>query len=105
MLNLVPSAPPQIVRAMNKTSTSILIMWYEVPFGQKNGYILSYNVTYTMMNQNVTTTKQIEPPTLQVNLTELRANTNYSITVMASTIKGHGPASPAIYVSTQKEGE
>ena len=105
LLNLVPSAPPQIVRAMNKTSTSILIMWYEVPFGQKNGYILSYNVTYTMMNQNVTTTKQIEPPTLQVNLTELRANTNYSITVMASTIKGHGPASPAIYVSTQKEGE
>ena len=105
LLNLVPSAPPQIVRAMNKTSTSILIMWYEVPFGQKNGYILSYNVTYTMMNQNVTTTKQIEPPTLQVNLTELRANTNYSITVMASTIKGHGPASPAIYVSTQKEGD
>ena len=80
-------------------------MWYEVPFGQKNGYILSYNVTYTMMNQNVKTTKQIEPPTLPVNLTELRANTNYSITVMASTIKGHGPASPAIYISTQKEGE
>ena len=103
--NLVPSAPPQIVRAVNKTSTSILITWYEVPFGQKNGHILSYNVTYTMVNQNVTTTKQIEAPTLQVNLTGLRANTNYSITVMASTIKGHGPASPAIYVNTQMEGE
>ena len=58
-----------------------------------------------MMNQNVTTTKQIEAPTLQVNLTGLRANRNYGITVMASTIKGNGPASPAIYVSTQKEGE
>ena len=103
--NLVPSAPPQIVRAVNKTSTSILIRWCEVPFGQKNGHILSYNVTYTMVNQNVTTTKQIEAPTLQVNLTGLRANTNYSITVMASTIKGHGPASPAIYVHTQMEGE
>ena len=57
-----------------------------------------------MVNQNVTTTKQIEAPTLQVNLTGLRANTNYSITVMASTIKGNGPASPAIYVNTQMEG-
>ena len=104
-LNLVPSAPRQIVRAVNKTSTSILITLYEVPFGQKNGHILSYNVTYTLVNQNVTTTKQIEAPTLQVNLTGLRANTNYSITVVTSTIKGHGPASPAIYVSTQKEGE
>ena len=37
-LNLVPSAPAQIVRAVNKTSTSILITWYEVPFGQKNGH-------------------------------------------------------------------
>ena len=67
-LNLVPSAPAQIVRAVNKTSTSILITWYEVPFGQKNGHIINYNVTYTMVNQNVTTTKQIEAPTLQVNL-------------------------------------
>ena len=58
-----------------------------------------------MVNQNVTTTKQIEAPTLQVNVTGLRADTNYSITVMASTIKGHGPASPAIYVHTQMEGE
>ena len=58
-----------------------------------------------MMNQNITAAKEIQVPTLQVNLTGLRANTNLSITVMASTIKGHGPASPAIYVNTQKEGE
>ena len=105
MLDLVPTAAPQNVRAVNKTSSRILIMWCEVPSDQKNGHILSYSVTYTTMNQNVTTTKQIEAPTLQMNLTGLRANTNYSITVKASTIKGYGPASALIYVNTQKKGE
>lgn len=58
-----------------------------------------------MMNQNITAAKQIQVQTLHMNLTGLRANTNYSITVMAFTIKGHAPASPASYVNTQKEGE
>ena len=55
-----------------------------------------------MMNQNVTATKQVEAPALELKLTGLKAKTNYSITVMASTIKGHGPTSPAIYVVTEE---
>ena len=54
-----------------------------------------------MINQNVTATKQVEAPALELKLTGLKAKTNYSITVMASTIKGHGPTSPAIYVVTE----
>ena len=98
---LVPGAPPQNVQAANKTSSSILVTWYQVPTNQQNGDILSYHVTYTMMNQNVTVTKQAEAPALKLKLTGLKAKTNYSITVMASTIEGHGPISPAIYVVTE----
>ena len=99
---LVPGAPPQNVQAVNKTSSSILVTWYQVPTNQQNGDILSYHVIYTMMNQNVTATKQVEAPALELKLTGLKAKTNYSITVMASTIKGHGPTSPAINVVTEE---
>ena len=102
---LVPSAPPQEVRAINKTTNSILITWYEVPVNQQNGRILSYNVTYTMIKQKITETKQVEVPKIYLNLTGVQANTNYSITVMASTIKGHGPASQAVYVITGQHGK
>ena len=78
-----------------------MVTWYKVPTNQQNGDILSYHVIYAMMNENVTATKQVEAPALKLKLTGLKAETNYSITVMASTIKGHGPTSPAIYVVTE----
>ena len=100
----MPSAPPQKVQAANKTTNSILITWCEVPANEQNGNILSYNVTYTMIKQNITETIKVEATKFSLNLTGLQANTNYSITVMASTIKGHGPASQAIYVIAEQDG-
>ena len=96
---LDPDGAPQNLTAVNKTSTSILVTWDKVPVGKRHGSILSYQVDYTSAASNETKCKQVRASTQYLEINGLERNTDYIITVMASTSKGYGPASEPIVVA------
>ena len=103
---LVPSSAPPNLRVNDTTSTSILVTWSEVPVEDRNGIIISYNVSYqAMVDGSSTFTKQISAPALQANLTGLIKDTSYSISVLASTIEGDGSYSNATIVQTNQDSK
>lgn len=96
-----PIAPPESVRAVNRTMYSIGVKWDEVPQSLRNGLITSYAISYhSDTYSEAPQTKVLKAPTRFANLTHLTENTNYTITVQASNDKGPGPASDAIVVAT-----
>ena len=101
-----PSAPPQNVRAVNKTMHSIGVTWREVPEDHRHGEILSYTVTYHSVTPgNTTQVESIRTATRFANLTNLTKNTKYSITVRASNQGGNGPPSTPTSVITSTDGK
>lgn len=91
------------ITAVNKTTTSILITWGEVTKSKRQGQIQGYKVDYTSTTSNVTKSEEVQAHTQYLQIIGLTHNTNYSITVMASTSKGYGPASEPMYVVTDKD--
>lgn len=103
---LEPDGAPENVRGQNSSSTSILIMWDEVRADQQNGIITGYTITYKSQTQNDNGNVSVAPDVRQKELTGLKKYVNYSITVLASTVKGHGPASdPVIFVRTDQDSK
>ena len=98
-----PDAAPQNITALSKTSTSILVTWGEVPKRKRQGRIQSYKVHYTSTTSNETKSEEVQAPTQYLKIDDLERNTNYTITVMASTNKGYGPASEPISVATDQD--
>lgn len=78
-------------------------MWGEVPKSKRQGRIQSYKVDYTSTTNNDKESKTVQAPTQHLEIDGLHRNTNYTITVMASTSKGYGPASEPIHVTTDKD--
>jgi len=97
-----PNSPPSYVQGRNTGLTSIFVQWSNVPAADQNGVILSYTVTYKALPDGSPQNKTVSAPTTQVTLTGLKNNTNYSITVFASTEKGPGRNSTPIFVMTGK---
>ena len=81
--------------------------WDEVPVVQRNGIILKYTITYRSLTENhsgnVTVTGN--PPALTGEITGLREYVEYNITVFASTVKGDGPHSTAIFARTDQDSK
>ena len=102
---LEPNAPPANITGNNSSSTSILVQWYEVPENDKNGIIKGYNVTYKDWRTGVEKTQTVDAPTRQVELTGLNEFTKYNISVVAFTVKGGGPPSSPITVSTEEDSK
>ena len=100
-----PTAAPENVRGHNSSSTSILVMWDDVPAADQNGIILSYTITYDSLTENHSGSLTVNYLDYQRNLTGLREFVNYSITVFASTVKGDGPASDPIIVITDQDSK
>ena len=100
-----PSAAPMNVRGHNTSSTSILVTWDEVPAADQNGIILSYTIAYQSVTQNHNGNKTVDYPVNQTELIGLKEYVNYYITVFASTVKGHGPASKPIIVITDQDSK
>ena len=100
-----PAAAPENVRGHNSSSTSILVMWDDVPAADQNGIILTYTITYESLTENHTGNVTVNYPHRQGNLTGLREFVNYSITVFASTVKGDGPPSNPIFVITDQDSK
>lgn len=98
----VPSAAPQNVRGHNTSSTSILVTWDEVPANEQRGNIRYYIVTYKETMEGAEISKRVDSPTRSVELTGLKRYAKYSIQVSAATVKGEGPVSVPITVSTKQ---
>ena len=82
-----------------------MVQWDEVPANERNGIIKGYNVTYKNLTSEVEKTQTVDAPTRQVNLTGLNEFTKYDITVLAFTVKGGGPPSSAITVTTDEDSK
>lgn len=104
-----PSASPRNLTLVDTTSTSILVKWEEVRPEDKNGIIISYNVSYQAVggisvNAAVNTMKVPASP-MEANLTNLTRNQRYNIKVLASTIKGDGNYSIGINITTNQSSK
>jgi len=101
-----PDGAPQNVIGQNSSSTSILVMWDEVPGDKQNGIITVYTITYRSQTENDDGSVLVGANDRQKNLTELKEYVNYNIKVFASTVKGNGPANdPVIVVRTDQDSK
>ena len=100
-----PVGPPQNVQGQNSSSTSVLVMWDEVPADQQNGIITGYIITYKSQTDKDNGNVPAGPDDRQKELTNLKEYVNYNITVFASTVKGDGPASDPIVVRTDQDSK
>ena len=89
----------------DSSSTSILVTWNEVLPDDRNGIITSYNITYKSQTENDNGNVQVNGSVRQTELTNLKEYVNYNITVLASTVKGDGPASEPIVVRTDQDSK
>ena len=97
------------MRGQNSSSTSILVIWDEVPADQQNGVITGYTITYQSPiqhgNQKVQENVQVNASVRQMELTNLKEYVNYYITVFASTAIGDGPPSNTIFITTDQDSK
>ena len=100
-----PNAPPSNVQGRNTSSTSILVQWGDVPAADQNGIIQRYTVTYIALPGGTPKTELVIAPTTETTLAGLNEYTNYSITVLASTVKGDGNVSEPIIVITDEDSK
>jgi len=80
-------------------------MWDEVPADQMNGIITCYTITYNSQTENDNGNVPAGPYDRKKELTGLKEFVNYSITMSASTVKGEGPASDPIVVTTDQDSK
>lgn len=100
-----PSAPPKNLKLNDTTSTSLFVKWSEVPDADKNGIIISYTVSYQAIGSLLVENTTVYAPTREANLTGLIKNMNYSVRVLASTVKGDGNYSDPDVFLTNQDGE
>ena len=110
-LLLEPNSSPGEVAATAASSKNISVSWNPVTPDDRNGIIKGYIVNYQALPggdiipkfRNITSAQQNEKQT--VILEDLNEFTNYSITVLAFTIIGNGPASSAQVVETLEDSK
>ena len=100
-----PDGAPQNVRGQKSSSRTILVMWTEVPAAEQNGIITGYTITYKSQTENDNGNVAVNGSVYKMELTSLKENVNYNITVFASTVKGDGPASDNIVVRTDQDSK
>ena len=92
------------MREYNTTSTSIFVIWDDVPSEDQNGVIRRYTVRYRSVRVegpfNTTTVFRKE-----ANLTGLIKDESYNVSVLATTDKGNGPYSVPIILTTNENSE
>ncbi|XP_067037309.1 protein sidekick-2-like isoform X2 [Acropora muricata] len=98
-----PSALLANVSGYTTSSTSIFVMWDQVPAEDQIGAILYYIISYRALPSGSVQTKNVTAPENQTTLTGLNKYTNYSITVFVFTIKGAGNVNEPIFIVTDED--
>ncbi|XP_027056186.1 neogenin-like, partial [Pocillopora damicornis] len=100
----VPTIPPQNVKEVNKTITSLFITWDVVPTNQNLELIPKYKVIYSLKSsKNDIHGSEVTASTVYINLTGLKIHRKYNITVLAFNQCGDGPSSPMLSVITDED--
>ena len=108
LLSSEPSAHPDNVQALTRSSTVILVTWDPVQEIDRNGIIIQYQVEFNQSTfseiptSNLTT---INGSVLMVELDGLEEYVDYSVRVRAYTSVGPGPFSVAVVNRTLEDGE
>ena len=89
------------MRGHNTSSTSISVSWEEVQADLRNGIITGYTITYQSKTENDNGIVQAGPNDRQANLTGLKEYVEYTISVIAFTVKGRGPPSVLVVKTDQ----
>ena len=100
-----PASPPTDVSAISNSSTSIQVIWSEVPAIDQNGIITEYEVEYNQTTFNVDVNQTVWVNSTSALLTRLHEYVNYTIRVRAYTEVGAGPYSTAVTERTQQDGK
>ena len=81
--------------------------WGEVPFPDQLGIIQGYRVLMWRTNQSADILRDVTllAPTRTVSFSGLEKYTNYTIQVLAFTVKGEGNKSEPIVVTTDEDGK
>ncbi|XP_022784712.1 protein sidekick-1-like isoform X2 [Stylophora pistillata] len=100
----IPSLPPSDVAAHNTSSTSLMVIWRKVPKGFVHGILRGYRVFYKKTEDEESYLNSTTGPTEQeLSITGLKKFTEYSMKVLAFTIKGDGAVSNNISVTTDED--
>ena len=93
LLFLVPSAPPESLRAWNLSSTSLHVQWGPIPVRERHGKILGYEVEIRPDQEKQSKRKTPANHTTSRSLTfrGLKKYSKYVISVYATTRRGQGP--------------
>jgi protein sidekick len=104
---LVPSRAPTNLTAHNESSTSLMINWGPVPGGKLHGILRGYRVLYKMAENMSSSFVSLTTNALSRNLkvSSLKKFTVYIVKVLAFTVKGDGPETVNISVSTDEDGK
>ncbi|EDO25440.1 predicted protein, partial [Nematostella vectensis] len=101
-----PAAPdlaPQNVRAVNQSSTSLLVTWDPLPAGHTRGELAGYRVWYRAVDDSDDErVVLVSSDRSDVIIRDLRLFTVYAVQVEAFTGKGTGPRSEPYRVSTDE---
>lgn len=92
--------------AHNTSSTSLKVTWGEVPKGFVHGILRGYRVFYKRTGDEINNylNSTTGPTKRELHVTGLEKFTEYSVKVLAFTIKGDGTVSGNISVSTDEDG-
>ena len=105
----VPASSPENVTAMVESSTTIAVMWEEVPPKDQNGDITEYEIMYTPLETFGGTLESnstnVSGSDLSVVLTGLEEYVNYTISVRAFTMVGPSNGSIIVTVETFQDGK
>lgn len=104
----VPASPPDVITAVNTSSTTVRVHWAEVPPIDQNGIIVRYEVEYTQSTLSgaaMFNTVTVDASILLVDLIRLEEYVEYAIRVRAYTIVGAGPYSDVVFITTNEDGK
>ena len=90
----------------NLTSTTIGLMWGEVPEMDRNGIITEYHLRFRQQNvdNNLWTDVTVPGSNLTASLGGLQEFATYIIQISAATVAGVGPFAPELNVTTFEDG-
>ncbi|KAM9831674.1 protein tyrosine phosphatase receptor type Fa [Neosynchiropus ocellatus] len=101
-----PSAPPQEVRLLSLSSTSIKVSWVAPPINNQHGEIVHYSIAYQALTGEDVKRHRVSGIDADVSsyvLEDLEKWTEYLVWVRAHTNVGPGPESPTARIRTQED--
>ena len=100
---IAPSAAPQGLRTVVKSSTSIMVYWGDILEKDRNGEIILYEVKYGMGSNPMLLQNTTQNSLLSLTLTSLNKSMQYNIHVHGYTSEGPGPFSNPVMETTLED--